>query len=100
MSVGIRDCRLSKKLPVDAIMLPRRRPFNAFLGLFGIKGDVCDPELVRPVGRNVLGAVGEDRTIVIAVGCGDETPATLGLQVVLAHQTADLLTVGDDPLMA
>ena len=63
-------------------------------------GNVCDPELVRPVGRNVLGAVGEDRTIVIAVGRGDETPATLGLQIVLAHQTADLLTVDDDPLMA
>ena len=41
-----------------------------------------------------------DRTIVIAVGRGDETPATFGLQVVLAHQTADLLTVDDDPLIA
>jgi hypothetical protein len=37
---------------------------------------------------------------VIAVGRGDEPPAAPGLQVVRAHQPADLLAVDDDTLVA
>ena len=63
-------------------------------------GDVGDPELVRPVSRDVLGKVGEDRPVMIAVSGGDEALAAPGLQVVFAHQTADLLAVDDDALVA
>ena len=45
-------------------------------------GDVGDPELVRPVSRDVLGKVGEDRPVMIAVSGGDEALAAPGLQVV------------------
>ena len=62
-------------------------------------GDVGDPELVRRVDDHALGPVREDRAIVIAVGGGDEPPATPRLQVVRAHQPADLLAVDDDPLV-
>ena len=33
--------------------------------------DVRDPELVRPINRQVLGAIGMDRLVVVAVGRGD-----------------------------
>src|SRR5665647_2516175 len=48
----------------------------------------------------IAGQVGEDRAIVIAVGRRDVTAPALGLQVVLAHQSADLLVVDDDAMMA
>jgi hypothetical protein len=41
----------------------------------GDVGDVGDPELIGHCRHNVLGNVGKDRTLVIAVGDGDKTPA-------------------------
>ena len=37
---------------------------------------------------------------VIAIGRGHEPPTALGLQVVLAHEAADLLGIHDHALMA
>ena len=37
--------------------------------------------------------------IVVAVVCGHKPPTALGLQVVLAHQAADLLRIDDHPSM-
>jgi lactam utilization protein B len=42
----------------------------------------------------------EDRAVVIAVGGGDKAPANPGLQVVFAHQAADLLVIDDKALVA
>ena len=53
-----------------------------------------------PSDHEVLRQVGEDRLVMIAVGGGDEAPAALRLQAMLAHQPADLLGVDDDALMA
>ena len=55
--------------------------------------DVRDPELVRPVNRQVLSAIGVDRLIVIAVGCRHIAAASAGLEIVLAHQSPDLLVI-------
>jgi len=63
-------------------------------------GDVGDPELVRSVDHHASGPVRENRAIVIAVGGGDEPPATPRLQVVRAHEPAHPLAVDDDPLVA
>jgi hypothetical protein len=63
-------------------------------------GKVGDPELVRTVDHHALGPVREDRAVVITVGRRDEPPATPRLQVVRAHQPADLLAVDDDTLVA
>ena len=48
----------------------------------------------------MAGEVGEDRTVVVAIGRGHEPLAALGLQVVLAHETADLLGIDDYAAMA
>jgi hypothetical protein len=49
---------------------------------------------------HVFRQVREDRTAVIAVGRGDKSSASLGLQGIFAHQPADLLGVDCQPLMA
>ena len=60
---------------------------------------VRDPELVRPVDRQVFGAIGIDRLVMVAVGGGDIAPAPARLKVVLAHQPADFLVIDDHPSM-
>src|SRR5512132_2666283 len=62
-------------------------------------GDIGHPQPVRPVDNQVLGQIGKDRLVMVAVGGGDESPAALRLQIMLAHDTADFLGVDDDPLM-
>ena len=66
------------------------------LNLPSIQAGMC----VIPKGSGGKLAVCEDRTVVIAVCRADETPVTPGLQVVLAHEAADLLGVDDDAAMA
>lgn len=63
-------------------------------------GDVRHPDLVWAVEDPMAGEVGKDQTVVVAVGRGHEPLAALGLQVVLAHETADLLGVDDYAPMA
>ena len=41
-----------------------------------------DPDLVWTVGDGIAGEVGEDESVVIAVGCSHEPPTPLGLRVV------------------
>ena len=48
----------------------------------------------------MAGKVREDRTVVVAVGRSHESLAALGLKVVLAHETADLLGIDDYAAMA
>ncbi len=48
----------------------------------------------------MAGKVGEDRTVVVAVGRSHESLAVRGLKVILAHETADLLSVDDYAAMA
>src|SRR5512147_1982357 len=62
-------------------------------------GDVRHPQRVRPVDNHVFRQVGKDRLVMIAVGGHDEPSAALRLQVMLAHDAADLFGVDDDPLM-
>jgi hypothetical protein len=62
-------------------------------------GQVRDPELIGTVRHDVLGQVREDRTTVIAVGHRDVAAPDARLQVVLAHETADLLVVHHQPLL-
>src|SRR5512132_3194329 len=62
-------------------------------------GDVGHPQPVRSVDHHVLRQVGKDRLVMSAVGGRDEPPAALRLQIMLAHDTADFLSVDDDPLM-
>ncbi len=57
-------------------------------------------DLVRAVENPLAGEVGEDRTVVVAIGRGNEPLAALGLQVVLAHETADLFGIDDYAAMA
>jgi hypothetical protein len=57
---------------------------------------VCPRRATNRAQASVAGEVCEDRTVVIAVCRADETPVTPGLQVVLAHEAADLLGVDDD----
>ena len=63
-------------------------------------GNIRDPELVRAIDDPVAGKVREDRAVVIAVSRGNKPPPALGLQVLLAHQTTDLLGINDYPSMA
>jgi len=61
--------------------------------------DVCDPDLVRPVNCQALGAIGMDRLVVVAV-CRRHIAAPLArLQVMLAHQPPDLLVIDDHASM-
>src|SRR5215831_9260811 len=69
----------------------------------GADGDVRDvghPELVRTVHNPVAGEVREDGPVVVAVGRGHEPLTALGLQVVLTHETADLLGIDENAAMA
>jgi hypothetical protein len=59
-------------------------------------GQVGDPQLVRAGRRQVLGEIGEDRPVVVAVRGHDEPPLGPHAQVLLAHDPADPLVV--DPL--
>src|SRR6266700_205244 len=63
-------------------------------------GDVRHPELVRAVDDPVTRTIRKDRIVVIAVGRGHKPPPALGLQVVLAHEAADLLGIDDYVSMA
>ena len=54
-----------------------------------------DPDLVWTVGDGIAGEVGEDESVVIAVGCSHEPPTPLGLRVEIAHDTADFLGIHD-----
>jgi hypothetical protein len=63
-------------------------------------GDVGYPQLVRTIQFHVLREIGEDRTIVIAIGRRDKTPPLLWIQRMLAHEPADLLGVYDNATMA
>src|SRR5271169_4984462 len=47
-----------------------------------------------------MSAIGIDRAVVIAVGRGHVATPALGLQVMFAHQSAELLMIDDDALMA
>src|SRR5271163_1047685 len=58
------------------------------------------PQLVRPIDDQIMGAIGIDRAVVIAVGRGHVATPALGLQVIFAHQSAELFMVDDDALMA
>jgi hypothetical protein len=49
-----------------------------------------------PIQFHVLREIGEDRTIVIAIGRRDKTPPLLWIQRMLAHEPADLLGVYDN----
>ena len=69
-------------------------------------GDVFESFVIHQIdGRDLkglhkalgLGEVREDRIIVVAVGRGHKPPPALGLQVVLAHQAADLLRLTTIP---
>ena len=63
-------------------------------------GYVRDPELIGTIDLLVASEIGENRTLVIAVGRDDVPSAALGLQAVLAHEPADLLAVDDKTLVA
>lgn len=66
----------------------------------GNVADVADPNLVGTVGLQVLGQVGEDRLVVVAVRRRCMPSAHPGLKVVLAHEAAHLLVVDHHPLLA
>src|SRR6516164_9426052 len=66
----------------------------------GDVGNVGDPELVWPVDPQILGAVGINRLVMVAVGRGDIAPPPARLKVVLTHQPADLLVIDDHSSMA
>src|SRR5438477_640194 len=57
-------------------------------------------ELVWTVDGHDLGKVEEDRQVTIAIGRSNEALPNLRLQVVLAHQTPDLLVVHNNAAMA
>jgi hypothetical protein len=58
-------------------------------------GQVGRPELVRAVDLEVARDEREDRPVVVAVGGAGETPSSPRVEVVLAHQAADLLGIDD-----
>jgi hypothetical protein len=61
---------------------------------------VCGPVLIRAVNREVLGPIGIDRLIVVAVSRGDKAAPSAGLEIVLAHQPPDLLVIDDQTPMS
>ncbi len=64
-------------------------------------GQVRYPELMRAIGNDILGQVGGiNRSGMVAVGCHDVAPALFWLQIVLAHQASELLTVHHHALVA
>src|SRR5690554_4934492 len=62
-------------------------------------GNVCNPELVWPVRDELGGEIWKDRLIMIAVCRRSEAAANLWLEIVFAHQPADLLVVDDQALL-
>ena len=56
-------------------------------------GDVGDPQLIGTVGVDVLGAIGEDRPVVVAVGGPHEAAPGTDTQVSLAHDSRHPLVV-------
>jgi hypothetical protein len=58
-------------------------------------GQVRHPELIGAVHLEVARDEREDRPVVVAVGGAGETPSSPRVEVVLAHQPADLLGVDD-----
>ena len=69
-------------------------------GCFGGNSHFGRDRDVGGVDDPAAGKVWEDGILVIAVGRCHEPPAALGLKLVLAHQTADLLGLDDYPTMA
>jgi hypothetical protein len=63
------------------------------------RGEVRDPELVRPVNCQIFGAIGIDRLVVVAVGRGHIAAPSARLEIVLAHQSPDLRVIDDQPAM-
>ena len=59
----------------------------------GDVGQIRDPELVGPIRHDVPGQVREDRALVVTVGGRDVAAANTRLQVMRAHEAADLLVV-------
>ena len=66
----------------------------------GDVGQVRHPELVGPVDLEVPRDEREDRPVVVAVGGAGEAPSSPWVEVVLAHQPADLLGVDDKAAVA
>src|SRR5262249_55976048 len=60
---------------------------------------VCDPELARAVNRQILGPIGIDRLIVVAVGRRHIAAPSTGLEIVFPHQPLDLLVIDDQAPM-
>lgn len=77
----------------DVGQVTRRRPRTD-------GGPRLAPELVGTVNLEILRHERVDRTIVIAVGGSDETPAPPRVQVVLPHQPPNLLGVDDKAAVA
>src|SRR5215213_3609003 len=61
--------------------------------------DVRDPELVHSIDLQFPGKVRKDRIVVIAVGRRNITPTPSWLEVMLAHEPANLLAVDHDALV-
>ena len=61
----------------------------------GDVGQVRHPELVGAVDLEVARDEREDRPVVVAVGGAGEAPSSPWVEVVLAHQPADLLGIDD-----
>ena len=59
--------------------------------------EVGNPELVRRGGRQILGQIGEDGPVVIAVGRRHVASTGPHSQVVFLHQPHDLLVVDNNP---
>ena len=66
----------------------------------GDVGQVRHPELVGAVDLEVPRDEREDRPVVVAVGGAGEAPSSPWVEVVLAHQPADLLGIDDMAAMA
>src|SRR5271170_7113034 len=66
----------------------------------GDVGQVRNPELVWALGNDILGEIWEDRPSMVAIGRNDVASPSFRLQAVLSHQTAKLLAVHHDALVA
>src|SRR4051794_24288098 len=65
----------------------------------GDVGEVRDPELVRALGNKILGQVGVDRPGMVAVRRDNVAAPPLGLKIIVAHESTQLLVVHHHTLM-
>ena len=103
------QCRQSKPridLPTERIANHPARPVVYNHGQVDEAGrdanvrDIADPELIWAAWAEATDKVGEDRTIVIAVGGAHEFAQGAHLKAILAHQSCDRLMIDDHALSA